>query len=138
MLRNANSVTGADACIPVGKTRAPDSTTAFIDMFSYTQAGQAAGMDLRVTMTQPQNLDGEGQCYVQTAQSDLNLVYAYNNEGKVTQVTYPTPTGGSPIAFSYGYDSMMRLSSMTDNSNYSQPAVNNATYNAANQLTALN
>ena len=32
----------------------------------------------------------------------------------------------------------MRLSSMTDGSNYSQPVVNGTTYNAANQLTAVN
>ncbi len=33
---------------------------------------------------------------------------------------------------------MMRLTSMTDTSNYSQPVVNGAVYNAASQLTALN
>ena len=40
--------------------------------------------------------------------------------------------------FTYNYDSMMRLSTMSDSSNYTQPVVNGATYNAANQITALN
>ena len=111
-------------------------TTTFTDMFSYTQAGQVAGKDLHMSLTQlPKSTGG---CDPVAVAADLNLVYAYNNEGKVTQVTYPTPTGGSPVTFSYSYDSMMRLSSMTDTSNYSQPVVNGAAYNAASQLTALN
>ncbi len=94
-----------------------------------------AGKDLRASMTQ---LPKTGGCVAVPLAIDLSIVYAYNNEGKVTQVTYPTPTGGSPITFSYGYDSMMRLSTMTDSSNYSQPVVNNVQYNAASQLTAIN
>ncbi len=68
----------------------------------------------------------------------LNLVYAYNNEGKLVSVSYPTDLNNNTPTFTYTYDSMMRLSSMTDGSNYAQPVVNGAQYNAANQLTALN
>ena len=110
----------------------------FTDMFSYTQAGQVAGKRLRLTMTQPQKLGGTGACYVQTAVGDIDLAYAYNNEGKVTQLTYPTDSNLNTPTFSYSYDSMMRLSSMNDNSNYSQPVVNGLIYNAANQVKAIN
>ena len=110
-------------------------TTTFTDMFSYTQAGQVAGKDLHMSLTQlPKSTGG---CDPVAVAADLNLVYAYNNEGRVTQVTYPTTSSGTPT-FSYSYDSMMRLTSMTDTSNYSQPVVNGAAYNAASQLTALN
>jgi len=62
----------------------------FTDMFSYTQAGQMAGKRLRVTKTQQETNPNTHQNFTQTAQGDLNLAYTYNNEGKVTQVTYPT------------------------------------------------
>ncbi len=104
------------------------TSTVFTDMFSYTQAGQVAGKRLRVGVT----------CSVVTAVGDLNLAYSYNNEGKVTGVTYPTDSNNNTPTFSYTYDSMMRLSSMTDNSNYAQPVVNSIQYNAASQLTAIN
>ncbi len=123
---------------PSGACSSPNASTMFTDMFSYTQAGQVAGKDLRVAMTQPQKLGGTGQCYVQTAVGDMNLVYAYNNEGRVTQVTYPTDSNLNTPTFSYSYDSMMRLSSMNDTSNYSQPVVNGLQYNAANQVKAIN
>ena len=118
-------------------TSGTPGSTMFTDMFSYTQAGQVAGKRLRLTQTMRQTNPNTHQQFTQTAAGDLNLAYAYNNEGKVTQVTYPTENSITPI-FSYSYDSMMRLSSMTDTSNYSQPVVNGAVYNAANQLTALN
>ncbi len=118
-------------------TSGTPGSTMFTDMFSYTQAGQVAGKRLRLTQTMRQTNPNTHQQFTQTATGDLNLAYAYNNEGKVTQVTYPTENSITPI-FSYSYDSMMRLSSMTDGSNYSQPVVNGAVYNAANQLAALN
>jgi len=114
-------------------------TTAFTDMFSYTPAGQVAGKLLQVTKTQPlQNLNTH-QMYTQTAVGDLNLAYTYNNEGKVTQVTYPlNPNTATAPTFNYSYDPMMRLAGMSDQSNYGPTAVTNVTYNAANQLTSIN
>ncbi|HTS46968.1 MAG TPA: RHS repeat-associated core domain-containing protein [Bryobacteraceae bacterium] len=119
-------------------TSGTPGSTMFTDMFSYTQAGQVAGKRLRVTQTMRQTNPNTHQQFTQTAQGDLNLAYTYNNEGKVTQVTYPTDNNSTTPTFSYTYDSMMRLSNMTDGSNYSQPVVNGVTYNAANQLTAVN
>ena len=52
--------------------------------------------------------------------------------------TYPTDSNFNTPTFRYSYDSMMRLSSMNDTSNYSQPVVNNVQYNAASQLTGIN
>src|SRR5579883_2087248 len=97
-------------------------------MFSYSPAGQVVGKRLRVKKTS--NL--------QTGTGDLNLAYAYNNEGKVTQVTYPTDANNNTPTFSYAYDAMMRLASMTDQSNYAQPVVNGVQYNAANQIMGIN
>ncbi len=123
---------------PYSATSGTPGSTMFTDMFSYTQAGQVAGKRLRVTQTERQTNPNTHQQFTQTAQGDLNLAYTYNNEGKVTQVAYPTENSITPT-FSYSYDSMMRLSSMTDGGNYAYgTAVNGATYNAANQLTALN
>ena len=82
---------------PSGACSTPNATTMFTDMFGYTQAGQVSGKRSRVTMTQPQKLGGTGQCYVQTAVGDMNLAYAYNNEGKVTRSpTRPTATSTPP------------------------------------------
>jgi len=97
-------------------------------MFSYSSAGQVVGKRLRVKKTS--NL--------QAGTGDLNLAYAYNNEGKLTQVTYPTDANNNTPTFSYAYDAMMRLASMTDQSNYAQPVVNGVQYNAANQIMGIN
>ena len=37
----------------------------------------------------------------QSGQGDLNLAYAYNNEGKLTSVTYPTDGSGTTPAMNY-------------------------------------
>ena len=103
-------------------------TTTLTDMFSYSPAGQVVGKRLRVKKTS--NL--------QAGTGDLNLAYAYNNEGKLTQVTYPTDANNNTPTFSYAYDAMMRLASMTDQSNYAQPVVNGVQYNAANQIMGIN
>jgi len=65
-------------------------TTTLTDMFSYSPAGQVVGKRLRVKKTS--NL--------QAGTGDLNLAYAYNSEGKVTQVTYPTDANNNTPTFS--------------------------------------
>lgn len=47
--------------------------------------------------------------------------FPYNNEGKVTSVTYPADSNNNAPTFNYSYDSMMRLSSMTDQSSTMRP-----------------
>ena len=60
-------------------------------MFSYTQAGEVAGKRLRVKMTSG----------AQNGHGDLNLAYAYKNEGKLTSVRYPTDGSGTTPAMNY-------------------------------------
>src|SRR5229473_1028471 len=90
--------------------QAPGSTT-FTDMFSYWQPGNVAGKRLRVTKVAPYP---NGQPLTQTAVGDLNLAYAYNYEGKMTRVTYPTDAYGTTPLFNYSFDQMMRPAGMTD------------------------
>ena len=112
----------------------PDAgSTTFTDMFSYTQAGQVSGKRLRVTKVQPYP---NGANQTQTGVGDLNLGYGYNNEGKVTGVTYPTDANNNTPAYTYSYDSMMRLSSLTANDGGT--GVSNVAYNVANQLLSIN
>src|SRR6202023_1773971 len=51
----------------------------FIEMYSYTQPGQIATKRLRLSRT----VQG------QTKNGDLDAQYSYDNEGKMTSVTYP-------------------------------------------------
>ncbi|HLG96093.1 MAG TPA: RHS repeat-associated core domain-containing protein [Bryobacteraceae bacterium] len=113
------------------------ASTMFTDMFSYTPAGQVAGKRLRVTKVAFVHNGGQ---VPQTAIGDLNLAYGYNSEGKVTNITYPTDATYTTPSFSYTYDAMMRLVSMSDNDTLAmaQPVVNGVQYNAANQVTAMN
>jgi len=71
----------------------------------------------------------------------------YDNEGKITSITYPdtvnpslVPEGKNPYiagpTYNYSYDSMYRLSGMTDSSN--NTIVSNVSYNAANRLLTMN
>jgi len=63
-------------------------STTFTDMFSYARPGAIVGKRLRVTKTNPYTQNS--QQYTQTAVGDLNMAYAYNQEGRPTTVTYPT------------------------------------------------
>ena len=61
-----------------------------------------------------------------------------NNEGKISSMTYPSTVSGSTTtpgpSYNYSYDSMYRLSGMTQSST---TIVNNVSYNAANQLLTM-
>jgi RHS repeat-associated protein len=108
-------------------------TTTFTDMFSYSQPGAVVGKRLRVTKTNPYTQFGQQQ--TQTAVGDLNLAYAYNNEGKPTTVTYPTDVYNNTPGYNYSYDAMMRPQGMTDQG--SNSVVSNVQYGAANQLLQM-
>jgi RHS repeat-associated protein len=101
-------------------------------MFSYTQPGQVAGKRLRVTKVQPYL---NGLNHTQTAVGDLNLAYAYNYEGQMTRVTYPTDAYGTTPLFNYSFDQMMRPAGMTDQNSAS--VVSGATYGPANELKQM-
>ncbi len=122
-----------------------------VDMYSYTQAGLPAAKELQVNQT----LYWTGSSTMTTV--NLNSTYTYNNEGKITAMTYPTTTNnnfvdiiGNPYgtngnpdgigtypgaSYNYSYDSMYRLNGMTTSA--SATVVNNVSYNAANQLLGM-
>jgi YD repeat-containing protein len=112
-------------------------------MFSYTAPDQVAGKLLQVTKTHLYNINQQPQ----TASGSINVAYAYNSEGKLTNVTYPTTLDGNQNtntpSFTYTYDQMMRLATMTESNtdsslnHFVQPVVNSLRYNAANQMTGI-
>ena len=106
-------------------------TTTFTDMFSYTAYGAVAGKRLRVTKTNPY-----GTNQTQTAVGDLNMSYAYNAEGKLASVVYPTDAGTNTTpGYNYSYDPMMRPNGMTDQNSAS--VVSGVVYGAANEMQSM-
>ena len=108
------------------------------DMYSYTQAGLRAAKRLQVN--EPVTyLDQNNQRQNTTLTNNLESDYTYNLEGGITSMSYPstvnlTTTTPGP-SYNYSYDSMYRLSGMTQSST---TVVNNVSYNAANQLLTMN
>ena len=105
----------------------------FTEMFGYTQAGQANKKRLQVAENTPV---GNGYTNVSV---NLDASYTYDNEGKMTSVTYPATYGYQSSTpgptYTYSFDSMSRLLSMTDQNN--NTIASNAQYNAASQLLSL-
>jgi len=79
---------------------------------------------------------------------NLDSTYTYNNEGKVTAMTYPTTTNNSFLnggpsgigtypgaSYNYSYDNMYRLFGMTTSGGAT--VVSGIGYNAANQLLGV-
>jgi RHS repeat-associated protein len=98
------------------------------EMYSYTQAGLAAGKRLHVAR---QQLNAGAMT------ADLNATWTYNNEGRLTGMTYPGDPNGFPVApsYSYTYDGMGRLNTMTDGTGATM--VSGTQYNAAGQMTVM-
>src|SRR5712691_910436 len=72
--------------------------------------------------------------------------YTYDNEGRQASVTYPTwytmdaydnPVSHAGTTYTYAFDSMGRPSALTDNDSPAITWIQNAVYNAADQITAL-
>jgi RHS repeat-associated protein len=108
----------------------PVSWIQLVEMYGYTQAGSVSGKRLQPN----ESLNGSS-----SASRNLDAIYTYNNEGKVSSVNYPTTwssTGSTTgPTYTYAFDSMWRPSTLTDqNSNVD---VNGVTYNAANQLLSI-
>ena len=126
------------------------------EMYSYTEpyasniypevygGGLPAAKRLQVSeyMTY-QNVQGHYQNA--TVSGNLDTTFAYNAEGGLISTTYPSTTtwnGNGTIittpgpSYNYSYDSMYRLSGMTD-SNYNT-IVSGVSYNAASQLLSIN
>jgi RHS repeat-associated protein len=109
-------------------------TTVFTEMFDYSKVGQVLGKRLRVNKGQPY-LSGTS-ILLQPGVGDLNMVYAYNAEGKLTSVTYPTDasTGVTP-QYNYSYDNMMRPAGLTDQT--SATLVSGVNYGPANEMLQM-
>ncbi len=109
------------------------------DMYSYT-ASTAAGAGLpSAKRLQVNQLVSTGTGHVAET-ANLDSTYTYNNEGKLTAITYPTTDNGSGTSvpgasYNYSYDSMYRLSGMTTSGGTT--VVNGVSYNAANQLLGM-
>jgi RHS repeat-associated protein len=109
------------------------------DMYSYTQAGLPADKRLQVNQL-VYYVDNNNHQQHQTVTVNLDSTYAYNNEGKLTAMTYPSTigVGGTSVpgaSYNYSYDSMYRLGGMTDSNN--NTIVSGVSYNAANQLLGM-
>ncbi|HTR35829.1 MAG TPA: RHS repeat-associated core domain-containing protein [Bryobacteraceae bacterium] len=124
-------------------------TINLVDEFAYTQSGLASGKRMKVTEANVR-YQIHGQNFYTNLSLNLDSAYTYNNEGKLTAMTYPTTTNnsfynGNPsgigtypgASYNYSYDAMNRLSGMTDANNNNAAVVNNVTYNPANQLLTL-
>ncbi len=114
-----------------------------VDMYSYTQAGLPAAKRLQVNEALVWK-NNQGYNQGGTGTDNLDSTYTYNNEGKVTAMTYPTTTPGYTngvasnvpgASYNYTYDSMYRLSTMTTSGGTT--VVNGVSYNAANQLLGM-
>ncbi len=111
----------------------PNGTTTlrtdFTDMFGYTAAGQVTKKRLRVARTLYQNGTPV------TVYRDLDGSWTYTEE-KMTRVTYPSGSGGPAApSYTFGYDSMARLNTMTDSSQ--SQLVTGVTYGAAGEITGI-
>ena len=103
-------------------------------MYSYGKPGQVIGKRLRILTS----ADDQGH----TATDDLNASWSYDNEGRLTGVTYPVDANyisqfGPAPAYTYTYNGLGQLNGMTDNNNNGASVVNGVTYNPAGQLTQM-
>jgi YD repeat-containing protein len=115
----------------------------FIEMYSYTQPGEVTKKRLRLSRSVQSH----------TITGDLDATYQYDNEGRMTSVTYPQSTyidqnlqvQPSPVTtYTYGFDAMGRPTSMTGPGVdfMGNPAtvniVNNVQYGPASELLQIN
>jgi RHS repeat-associated protein len=91
------------------------------ETYQYTAPGQVTNKTIYV---------GNPNTY-----ATLKATYSYDNEGRMLTVTYPydPALGGSP-SYTYGFDPMGRLNTMTSGNN---SVVSGVTYNAANQVLSI-
>jgi RHS repeat-associated protein len=98
------------------------------EMFSYSAAAGVIGKRLHI-------IRSGGYA------GDLWASWTYDNEGHVTGVTYPQWQNGNSVApgsnYTYGFDNMGRLNTMTDALNNNNAMVTGVTYGAANEMQQL-
>ena len=98
------------------------------DQYSYNQAGRVTKQRLIWKL-------GDGSPGSEGPQQfDLTASYEWDNEGRMTAVTYPE-IQGTGKRYTYGFDVMGRTNTMVDTSNSSTIA--NATFGVAGELQSL-
>jgi RHS repeat-associated protein len=110
-----------------------------IDMYSYVAAGTNGGGKIATKRLQVNEdvtwVDSLGGGHSASPKANLDIGYTYDNEGRTTAMSYPA-TGGTGIGYNYSYDSLKRLSGMTDFS--SATVVSSVSYGPANELLGMN
>jgi hypothetical protein len=108
------------------------------EMYSYSVAGLPVAK--RFQVNEPvtyKDINNQTQHITMTANLDSD--YTYNGEGGMLTMSYPSTmsslTSSPGASYIYTYDSMYRLSGMTDSNH--NTIVNNVSYNAANQLLTI-
>ena len=105
--------------------------TTFTEMYSYKQAGAIYKKRLRITRPLTQ--------YTNTS-ADLDVIYTYDNEGRVTATQYPSSWNGSSWVagpnLGNTFDSMGRLQTLTDLA-ASSDIISATSYSAAGQLLSM-
>ncbi len=117
------------------------SSMQFTEMYNYSQPGLTAGKRLQVEETAHYYVNGIAHDDPKTL--NLDGVYTYDNEGKMTSVNYPTTyswNGSQLVAstgptYTYSFDAMDRPTGLKDQNNAT--AVSNVSYNPANQLSGI-
>lgn len=104
----------------------------FTEAYTYSQPGAR----LSKTVTLSRTISGT------TSTGSLAASWTYDNEGRVTGVTYPSWTGCSWCTlvngshYTYAYDSMGRLNTMT-NATSSQTMISGVNYGVANEMLQM-
>ena len=97
-------------CIPSGT---PSGCDLLQEWYSYDAAGASLSKTLQVTRG--------------GSSGSLTASWTYDSEGRVTAVTYPTSSGASGSNYTFAYDTMGRLNTMTDTIN-SHTLISGMTY----------
>ncbi len=106
----------------------------FTEMYSYTQPGQVTKKKMRVAKYFDRPYPYQGMW----AQAELEGRQEYDNEGRVTRMTYPAATGGGGQSYDYGYDGMGRLKTMQDpNDPFHGSIISDATYGPAGEMLTM-
>ena len=121
------------SAIPTGGTVSnPLNPNTFYEMYSYTQPGERAAKKFRVARLVNSTV----------VTADLDSSYTYDNEGRMTGLTYPSAYDSfqNPITgntYAYTFDSMGRPTRLND-STTSMDVISTATYGPAGELLTLN
>ena len=98
----------------------------FSETYTYSAAGSVLGKQLGIAQAAGSGYPAGGLT--------LSSSFTYDNEGKMTSVTYPSVSNHS-ATFTTTYDAMSRPSYLADQAN--DFIINNVTYGAANQLLTM-